>query len=787
MKSALRETLESFFAKPKLSRFDAPEIELSTAEEAEEFCEILKENLHRPKHASRLIRAFQPEGEPVDEVVDVLRAKGTELLLQLEPKLQVEPGGVGDDRLFLLKMLAIYGTAEGADRVIALARSGYSPEAYLWSVIFGCFNINHPEAGRVFTELSSALPSSFAAVALLDAANAYMIAGGEIKHPFDSDEGVALLRGWLRDLDPDRFSYAHSATASLPFISNPPRDELLQLAMDHPDSGVSVEAEWAAAKIGMERGIRELRRYARNINTSAIAMRYLSELGREDAIPEECQEPEFQAMAEMVHWLSHPNEFGEPPTKITLYDSRELYWPPTDDRRSVWLFRYEYAKSENREEEDIGLGMVGSVTFALFGETTANLAPLEAYALHCCWELECNEDPRAPETRSVAAGLAILKRYNELPDIVIPEETPEAGEENESSSETEESENSLGEFLEELLGAAKEKRKTGKSSKRAVREAVRELMAEKTKGYLAQVEEFRGHLVAQRRSAPPVRVNVRPGADEVLDRIEVAERRAALELAGYRLKGAFEFVQIPDFAVVLFLHAENETVASICCGKEITTELAAYYADGREFYVRDTAAAPGLTQPPWTEYRYEPGRSVREIVHIFEASRSSGNQLKFGSDPTADLEKEFRRVQEWRMERGGWNREEVQAQLGVADASGHEDQIADACLNIREMWLYAWFKDNHPEVGDSLLEKLLIVHDEHEIYILSFLWVMGGGSEEVRLADFEAETPRETFSAVNESQGGTLKLVARKTGGYPADFYAPEGFAVAEKGSGSGR
>jgi hypothetical protein len=110
MKSALRETLEPFFAKRKLSRFDAPEVELSTAEEAKEFCEILRENLHQPQHASRLIRAFQPEGEPVDEVVDVLRAKGTELLLQLEPKLQVESGGVGDDRLFLLKMLAIYGT-----------------------------------------------------------------------------------------------------------------------------------------------------------------------------------------------------------------------------------------------------------------------------------------------------------------------------------------------------------------------------------------------------------------------------------------------------------------------------------------------------------------------------------------------------------------------------------------------------------------------------------------------------------------------------------------------------
>ena len=30
------------------------------------------------------------------------------------------------------------------------------------------------------------------------------------------------------------------------------------------------------------------------------------------------------------------------------------------------------------------------------------------YALHCCWELEVNKDPRAPETRSIEAGRQLL-------------------------------------------------------------------------------------------------------------------------------------------------------------------------------------------------------------------------------------------------------------------------------------------------------------------------------------------------------------------------------------------
>jgi hypothetical protein len=52
--------------------------------------------------------------------------------------------------------------------------------------------------------------------------------------------------------------------------------------------------------------------------------------------------------------------------------------------------------------------MYGSVTFALFGESTVDLSAEDAYALHCCWELEVNGDPRAPKKRSVRAGRKLL-------------------------------------------------------------------------------------------------------------------------------------------------------------------------------------------------------------------------------------------------------------------------------------------------------------------------------------------------------------------------------------------
>jgi hypothetical protein len=145
---------------------------------------------------------------------------------------------------------------------------------------------------------------------------------------------------------------------------------------------------------------------------SGIACDYLHELDRADAIPQLALEPEFRARAEMCAWLMHPLEFGSPPDHIELYDTREIFWPPTNDRRRVWLFKYTYTAWGPEGEDDIGIGMVGSTTFALFSETTPIMTPEDVYALHCCWELQGNEDPRAPPERTAEAGRRILTEYN---------------------------------------------------------------------------------------------------------------------------------------------------------------------------------------------------------------------------------------------------------------------------------------------------------------------------------------------------------------------------------------
>ncbi len=52
-------------------------------------------------------------------------------------------------------------------------------------------------------------------------------------------------------------------------------DQLLALAMDHLDTGVQIEAAWAAAKLGRDAGLKMLARYCRDVNHSAPQRRQL--------------------------------------------------------------------------------------------------------------------------------------------------------------------------------------------------------------------------------------------------------------------------------------------------------------------------------------------------------------------------------------------------------------------------------------------------------------------------------------------------------------------------------
>jgi len=341
------------------------------------------------RQVQTLVRLVQNVASRECDAFAVLSQEAQPHLIRLLQELRALPGEEATPTILAVaRVLALYGTRAGADQVIELARSGVGAEHPAWAGIFNQFGQDHPETAHVLKALAETPPDGFLGVALLDAANRLRLEGSTLPHPFDSEPGRQRLLFWLEGKDHERHSYAHSAAAALPFLGETGRDRLLAAARRHPDQEVRLEAAWAGAKVGRQDGWDQLVQHCLDRTTSRNARVYLEELGRSDLIPVAARDPGFQALAELSSWLAHPNELGRHPDEISLVDHRLLAWPPEKTPKPFWLIRYRTKPVGDEEEESVGCGLVGSVTFCLFSYELQNRPPEDAYAIHCYWEME---------------------------------------------------------------------------------------------------------------------------------------------------------------------------------------------------------------------------------------------------------------------------------------------------------------------------------------------------------------------------------------------------------------
>ena len=343
--------------------------------------------LSSPLHA--LTGLFCDVESADDPAFKVLYYEGLAQLIRIfDALIQRADDDDADDLLFVLTILAMYGSREGAERIVAAARRPFKPDDYQWHRIMAELSEGHPHRDDVFAALSDPVPPAFLGVSLLDSANKAAVEDELPRHPFDSASGWRRLQGWLEDRDEEHFSYARSAANALPFISNPARDQLLALAMDHIDPGVQIVAAWAAAKLGREAGLKMLTRYCLDLNHAESARHYLGQLDREDVIPAEANDPSFQAKAEFAAWLAHPCELGEPPDELDIVDHRQLAWPPEREPLPLWLIRFRLRDRTGLGEDHVDCGLVGSMTWCFFTKKMHERPPEDAYAIHCYSEMQ---------------------------------------------------------------------------------------------------------------------------------------------------------------------------------------------------------------------------------------------------------------------------------------------------------------------------------------------------------------------------------------------------------------
>ena len=326
--------------------------------------------------------------------------------------------GDGDARYMMdvLRVLAMYGGSEGAQRIVeaattpalaAVERGGY------WYAVLRSL----PEGADrdfVFEALADPLPAGPVANALLEAANMLALADGLREHPFDSVEGCDQLRRWLAADDPDN---RLNATVALAFIESPLRGDLLGTAREHADPDVRMEAAWVSARAGDRLGLDALAGFCRTPQHAVVAIRYLEELQRGDVVPDTANDPGFRAKAEFANWLAHPSELGRPPDRLEITDHRLLDWPPTGDRIPLWIVRYEIDGDSTQGDPQSDCGLVGSTTWCFFDRLMDHRPPEDCYAVHCCWELGLYPD----EADDRPENARLLSQYRDglLEDAVV--------------------------------------------------------------------------------------------------------------------------------------------------------------------------------------------------------------------------------------------------------------------------------------------------------------------------------------------------------------------------------
>ncbi|MCY3623708.1 MAG: HEAT repeat domain-containing protein [Gammaproteobacteria bacterium] len=296
--------------------------------------------------------------------------------------------GVGDARYMMdvLRVLAMYGGSEGAQRIVgaagtpslaAVGRGGY------WYAVLRSLP-DGADREFVFETLADPLSAGPVVDALLEAGNMLALAGGLRKHPFDSVEGCDQLRRWLAADDPDN---RLNATVALAFMESPLRDDLLGTAMEHADPYVRIEAAWVSARAGDPGGLDALADFCRTPQHAVVAIRYLEELERDDVVPSSANDPGFRAKAEFANWLAHPSELGRSPDRLEITDHRLLDWPPAGDRIPLWIVRYEIDSDSTQGDPQSDCGLVGSTTWCFFERLMDHWSTEDCYAVHCCWEL----------------------------------------------------------------------------------------------------------------------------------------------------------------------------------------------------------------------------------------------------------------------------------------------------------------------------------------------------------------------------------------------------------------
>src|SRR6185437_13231302 len=271
------------------------------------------------------------------------------------------------------------------------------------------FQRRNNAAAVPFPRLLDGLEHPAIAAAVLDLANYLSREGLTATHPASSrvDRLAELLGGLVSRLArleerPEEFADSPaelnavvgesvelivSICHALAMIGEPSVTGKLHQALELSHRRLRTEAAFALASLEDDRGAEVLAQMAAEPVVRPRALAYLEELGMLSRAGEADRSPAARAEGELAAWLALPMQFGLPPQKLELFDSRRQHWPGDAEPVDCYLFRYEYRLGDRGVS---GIALAGPITHALRADLE-DLSPADIYAAYAGWCAEHEE------------------------------------------------------------------------------------------------------------------------------------------------------------------------------------------------------------------------------------------------------------------------------------------------------------------------------------------------------------------------------------------------------------
>lgn len=133
----------------------------------------------------------------------VIRKEGLPLIIKIFDEKFSAVAKDGDSILLfkILRILALYKTLEGTDKIIEAARTSFQPENGSWGSTFWIYLSDHPHRNRLIQSISKKIPEAGIDRKFLRFANELCFRDENADHAFDSKDGMRRLKIWLEEND----------------------------------------------------------------------------------------------------------------------------------------------------------------------------------------------------------------------------------------------------------------------------------------------------------------------------------------------------------------------------------------------------------------------------------------------------------------------------------------------------------------------------------------------------------------------------------------------------------